>query len=633
MVELRAAGRQPRGWEQVVARMNAITDLGALHQQVLELQCRVIAAQYGVLWQPGEQEVAPAAVWPPRIAQNGPEQNVMDTLQKAAAKGLETGLSQVLTASDSPDDPAANSAYIFVTILRRDSKPDAVVTAVAECRDDQVIAATAPLRELAAGLYEGYYARAEAQQKAEESRNIRQAVSLLASSQEAPGFSGACMNLVNELAQSYEAVRASVGWVKGRTIKLVAVSDADHIKRHSEQAALLEMAMAECLDQQQPIVWPLPDNAEPMLERAVIYSHKRLIEGATEKQAVSIPLRCREDVVGVITLERVGQEMSVDAVQRLQMTADVIAPQLDDRFNSDRWLTGHAWRITKKYASKLVGPRHVGWKLLGIGVLACLLYVSFGRWDYQISSPFQLEAHNKQFVSSIFEGRLKSVRVKPGDTVTAGQLLAELDTQALKLQRIDEQAKLIQATSERDAALSKGNQAEADQAEARMIQSQARIDLLNMQIEQGMIRSPMDAIVLAGDWHDQINSMVKQGDAMFEIAPLDRMTVVMRVDESDINRISRAFELAENESAALTGEMATAAEPNRALPLRVTRIVPMAYAEEGQNIFEVWCEMDGTEPWLRPGMEGTARIDMGRKSIAWILSHRIIDSVRLWLWK
>ncbi|MCG8619116.1 MAG: HlyD family efflux transporter periplasmic adaptor subunit, partial [Desulfobacterales bacterium] len=223
--------------------------------------------------------------------------------------------------------------------------------------------------------------------------------------------------------------------------------------------------------------------------------------------------------------------------------------------------------------------------------------------------------------------------VKPGDTVTAGQLLAELDTQALKLQRIDEQAKLIQATSERDAALSKGNQAEADQAEARMIQSQARIDLLNMQIEQGMIRSPMDAIVLAGDWHDQINSMVKQGDAMFEIAPLDRMTVVMRVDESDINRISRAFELATNESAALTGEMATAAEPNRALPLHVTRIVPMAYAEEGQNIFEVWCEMDGTEPWLRPGMEGTARIDMGRKPIAWILSHRIIDSVRLWLWK
>ena len=626
MAELKTAGRQPRGWEQIVARMNAIGTVRELYQHILELQCRVVAAQYGVLWKPGEEGLDSAAIWPERIASGGLDASLTDMLRNAAQQGLETGLSQVLTYGGSESDPST-TAYIFVTILRRGTQADAVCTTVADCRDDQVIAATAPLRELAAGLYDGYCARLEAMRQAEENQYIRQAVSLLAISQEAPGFKGACLNLVNDMAQSYQTVRASIGWVKGRTIKLIAVSDADHVKRHSEQAALLEMAMAECLDQQQPIVWPLPETAEPMLERAVVYSHKRLVEGASEKTALSIPLRSRDDIVGVITLERVGQGFEADEVQRLLMTADVIAPQLDDRFNSDRWLVGHAWQWIKKTAAYLVGARHVGWKLAGIAVFAAILYVCFGTWNYQVSSPFQLEAHNKRFVSAIYEGRLDSVHVKPGDTVSQGQLLAELDSRALKLQRIEEQARLTQAQVERDKAY--GKPAEVAQAEARMKQSQARIDLLTDQIDRAAIRSPIDGIVLTGDWHDQVNSVVQQGDAMFEIAPRDQLTVVMRVNEADINRITAAAEKHDT----LTGELATAAEPSRALDIHVTRIVPMAYAEEGKNVFEVWCELDETETWLRPGMAGTARIDMGRKPVAWILSHRIIDSVRLWLWK
>jgi len=53
---------------------------------------------------------------------------------------------------------------------------------------------------------------------------------------------------------------------------------------------------------------------------------------------------------------------------------------------------------------------------------------------------------------------------------------------------------------------------------------------------------------------------------------------------------------------------------------------------DGANIFELWCELEDSEPWLRPGMEGTARLEMGRRPIAWILTHRLADTVRLWLW-
>ena len=38
------------------------------------------------------------------------------------------------------------------------------------------------------------------------------------------------------------------------------------------------------------------------------------------------------------------------------------------------------------------------------------------------------------------------------------------------------------------------------------------------------------------------------------------------------------------------------------------------------------------EPWWRPGMSGSARIDAGERQVAWILTHRIVDTIRLWLW-
>ncbi|MBI3748377.1 MAG: Ig-like domain-containing protein [Chloroflexi bacterium] len=36
--------------------------------------------------------------------------------------------------------------------------------------------------------------------------------------------------------------------------------------------------------------------------------------------------------------------------------------------------------------------------------------------------------------------------------------------------------------------------------------------------------------------------------------------------------------------------------------------------------------------WMRPGMEGLARLDAGEHSLIWIGTRRVIDAVRLWLW-
>jgi hypothetical protein len=42
--------------------------------------------------------------------------------------------------------------------------------------------------------------------------------------------------------------------------------------------------------------------------------------------------------------------------------------------------------------------------------------------------------------------------------------------------------------------------------------------------------------------------------------------------------------------------------------------------------------LESPQAWWRPGMTGLARIDVGDKNIFWILTHRLVDNLRLLLW-
>ena len=80
------------------------------------------------------------------------------------------------------------------------------------------------------------------------------------------------------------------------------------------------------------------------------------------------------------------------------------------------------------------------------------------------------------------------------------------------------------------------------------------------------------------------------------------------------------------------GELALTALPGETLPLTVERITPVSIAEEGRNYFRVEAHLDEPVPGLRPGMEGVAKIDVGRRSLIWIWTHGLTDWLRLKTW-
>jgi multidrug efflux pump subunit AcrA (membrane-fusion protein) len=115
---------------------------------------------------------------------------------------------------------------------------------------------------------------------------------------------------------------------------------------------------------------------------------------------------------------------------------------------------------------------------------------------------------------------------------------------------------------------------------------------------------------------------VRQGDALMTLAPRDRFRVIVQVDERDIAQVRPG----------LDGTLALTALPWKTLPLRVTRISPVAQAVEGRNVFEVEATLLERPADLRPGLQGHARLDAGRTPMGWRWMRRLVESVRLTLW-
>lgn len=127
---------------------------------------------------------------------------------------------------------------------------------------------------------------------------------------------------------------------------------------------------------------------------------------------------------------------------------------------------------------------------------------------------------------------------------------------------------------------------------------------------------------LEGDLDRSLGSPVERGDVLFELAPLDGYRVIIEVDGRNIADVRPGQR----------GRLTLAALPNRSMALVVERITPISTARDGRNYFRVEAALEAPGEDLRPGMQGIAKIEAGRRRLLWIWTHELVDWLRLRLW-
>jgi biotin carboxyl carrier protein len=431
-------------------------------------------------------------------------------------------------------------------------------------------------------------------------------------------YMAAAMTFCNELASRYRCDRVSLGWIKGAYVRVQAISHMERFEKKMDVVQSLELAMEEAFDQEEEILWPKPENS-----RSVVRDHEAFSRDQGSRYLVSLAIRLDDKPVGVVTCERSDGPFSEEEVRGLRVLCDQSARRLEDMKRHDRWFGAKLATATRELLAKLFGVEHTSAKLVGLIVCAVLVVLIFGKINYRVEAPFILKTDNLAYLPAPFDGYIHKVNVKIGDHVKKDAPLLTLDTRELLLEQSTAIANLDRYSSE--AAKARSQKALADMRVARALeeQAQARLDLVHYHLEHAELKAPFTGIVVEGDLKELLGAPVKKGDVLFKVALLEKMYAELKVNERDVHEVADGA----------TGEIAFVSRPDLKFPIKVQRIDPVSVAEERVNVYLLRAAFtDVVSPWWRPGMSGVAKINVGKRNILWIFTHRTIDFLRIFFW-
>lgn len=363
---------------------------------------------------------------------------------------------------------------------------------------------------------------------------------------------------------------------------------------------------------------PAVQAATEIAQRAFVEG-RELAEPGRESDAWALPLLDQGEVRAVLVAQGT---MTLAAQQVLRTSAALAEPLLRHWRTAELPLPRQVWRALRRVGARLRGPGHWAWKAgaaAAVLVLAVLLLVPV---DDRVTASTVIEGRTRQLVTAPFEGFIAEALVRPGDRVRQGQVLLRLDDRELKL----EQAKL---RGDRDQAAGKLRQAMADReaasvalASAELQGAEGQLALVEAKLARTRLVAPMDGLVVTGDWVQQLGGPVELGKEMFEIAS-EGYRVVLHVPERDIARVRTGQR----------GVLRLAGQPHAGHDFELSRVTATASVQDGTNGFRAEAAWVGEVPALSPGMQGVAKVVVGRSNLLTIWTRESIDWLRLKLWQ
>jgi Barrel-sandwich domain of CusB or HlyD membrane-fusion len=229
----------------------------------------------------------------------------------------------------------------------------------------------------------------------------------------------------------------------------------------------------------------------------------------------------------------------------------------------------------------------------------------------------QVEPVQLRYVPAPYDGLIREVLVQPGSVVSDGQVLARMDRRELDWQLAAKDAESKQASKDHDEGMATGDTSKAQVAHFEMERLQIERELLQNQVQDLEIRSPLSGVILTGDPRKLTGARVARGQVLFETGPLDRLHAEVEVRPEHLRR-ARAQQAVTVRLDAL---------PFRTFRGTVLSIAPRAETREDRHVFVALVELENVEHAMRPGMRGTARIHSGWRPMMVSWFERLAISV------
>lgn len=433
-------------------------------------------------------------------------------------------------------------------------------------------------------------------------------------------FDTAAAEFLSKLALSLHCERATLGIVAGRAIKLCAMSN--HLQK-IEPHALPDVidAMEESLLQDTALLYPQPASEFPH----IVVAHAKLVRSNGLASALTVPLASEGRLIGAIALEsRHLASFGPDQLWIMDQLATTVGSLIEHQHAQTRpWWTRGLGAVRRRLAGQKQKPAYLLRATAALLSAAAALLLFAVPLPTHITAQARLEALTQRVISAPIDGYLKEVRVRPGDRVQAGQLLAELNDETLITEQRRLEAEIAQQQNALADAMVKADRTQVVIRSAKLDEIKAQSALIDQQLKHTKIVAPFDGIVIKGDLTQLLGTPIKRSDVLVTLSEGPDFRVVLEIDERDILEVEPSQ----------TGTLILSALPADHFDIRVRRVTPIAnVTASGQNAFEVESTVDARTVRLTPGLKGTAKVVTGTQPIGWRWAKRLWHALAYAVW-
>jgi multidrug efflux pump subunit AcrA (membrane-fusion protein) len=464
------------------------------------------------------------------------------------------------------------------------------------------------------------------------------------------------LTAVNEGRSLLGYDRVSLAARRGQRTEILAVSGQERIITRSNLVRAMTELSAALIEVGKPFrcdgdVEILP----PQLRDAVLEYMKESGARSIEAFPLRQPGPAGADSAGVFPTESCGlllgeffqpSTAGVDPTQA-EMVADHVATALTNARQWERNSTPFR-RILRQF----FGPaefRNARQATVTLAVVAAtLVAVGMTPVSYHVEAPGRLMPLRRGSLFAPLDGRVEEVLVDGNQKVAPGQLLLRMGNERLASEiltarhQLQEQQQLL-ATLEAQSAEAQDQGKGQDSIRLRGAISQAKIEMASLQSRLASletesrdleVRSPLAGTVTTFDPQRLLlHRPVRRGEALLEVMDADgRWELVLDLPAHRVGHVLRAQTAAA--ASAIPVHFVVAAQPENeftgALRTVSSRIVA---GEDGESVapLEVNVAISDIEHPVA-GADVIARIDCGKRALAWVLFGDFVDFFRRRLW-
>jgi len=353
------------------------------------------------------------------------------------------------------------------------------------------------------------------------------------------------------------------------------------------------------------------------------------------------PIRSQGHVVGALVVEKAVEEpFDQEQNQQIDALLTEAGSALENCLKYRHMPLALTGRALGALRDKIYRAKPIR-RAVAIAVLLAVVTMPFViQRQVRVKASAELIPSAMHFVYAQVPGVIKSVSVPEDGLVTSGDTLATMDMRIIDSE-IDRVTNAIgEADLGRTNARTDNKETIAEQYRFELLALQAELEKHKLLRDRHKIYAPVTGKVTtsAADRRKLLSKPVTPGELIFEVVPdQPEWEFIVNVPEDEAGQLLKAYKkLKPNEH--LSAKLILKSYPEKTFSTKVLSIAPRASVlttgqQKYRNIISVRLAKPDDKSFdridIRQGMEGSAAIECGRRSLFYALTHEFVDYIRV----